>query len=740
MSRNASLVARTVSHLAGGAAESATVSWAEQLAQTFESFLTANEANEAALLSAIGMAKHERLVSLRKRVLENPKALEALKNLEARFKADLFASPGVKEPTIADAILVWSARDVVDYVLEPADRVYEYPSSSRWLEACLSHDAFKKAKVEEAVHDGVLDCDAPSRIIRGQTREGGMIDAKPESTDARRAADKVKELNANYKKQMTQRQKEKAAVVVPTPIPEAQALSFTLGHKIASSDPEKIQKCIRMVLSAIQMESLDTVEHPPAMDGANLGEALASKPGIKCKNLFLKCKKPKNETDSGLQLVCCPVDRSVDLKWLQSQLQYRDQLRFANADALLQALDIIQGNVTPFALVNDPQKVVNIVLDADMMADPNTLLWFHPLENTASVGIPAAKLVEFVKASGRNPLIIPLSPPPAEGAAAVSAPPVKAQKAESVTSAKKSNARGGEGAPVPQKKTVPPPVVTTPNSPPSSSPTAKKAESNRPKTLEEAIEREEQALEVVKTRQRQCEEAFAALEAARTGNGDPMEAVKTFNNAVRSKKQADVVFGNAASVTESMRRIVESSTKTTQPLVFTLTHELAQDRLWVRLHKLLGAPPKRLEGVSQGAEAVRPKGHDTHNLLIKDSKSKQLYMVCLRQDREIDLAALGEKLKCTGNLRLAGPADVETSIALTRGCLTPLSLYNNPQNSVIPVFDSVLLEDMDKKMVICAGCDDPHNHVDHNCVEVSMNQILQIINEGCKREYVRLEI
>jgi hypothetical protein len=267
--------------------------------------------------------------------------------------------------------------------------------------------------------------------------------------------------------------------------------------------------------------------------------------------------------------------------------------------------------------------------------------------------------------------------------------------------------------------------------------------------VEEALAKEEKALGLVQQRAVDLEQAKGALEQAKATGGDVETAEKQVKTCSRAKKEADMIYGNAAGFTEKLRSsgsTADSSAAAadvlpaTAPLAFTLTHELAQDRLWARLDKMLSAPPKRLEGVQHDTTAARPIGHSTHNLLVKDSKAKKLYMVCLRQDRQIDLKTLGDKLGAQGALRLAGPADVETAIALTRGCITPLSLYNNSQASVIPVFDSALMAEPAKTLVICAGCDDPHNHPNHNCVQISVNEMLQLINEAGKREHIVLEL
>lgn len=658
MSRNSTLIQRTIAFLPSAATSQApSLALAQRLALAVEALISEREANEAALLCAIGMSRHPRLAVLRDRVLAEGQAVFA--EIESVLASSRFVDPESQSATHADAQLAWSAREAVDFVFDPSDRVLEFPSTNRWLEACLrGTPAFQQALHQELTETDVLDRDIPARIVRGEVRQpGGMVDAKPVSTDARRAAEKVKELNKDYKKQQTQRQKEAEAAAATAPKEEEEkppALQFTLGEPIASTDAEKIPKCVEMLKTATGLGGIEVVHHAAAMDAAELDQALAAVPGIKCKNLFLKCKKKRNADDlSGLYLVCVPTSRQVDLKALQKQLGLGDQLRFASQDALSDSLDVLQGSVTPFALVNDSTRSVNVVLDEDMLRDSEEKLWFHPLDNTASVGLPAAALLRFVQASGRSPFVlnlsgaVPASAPAAPAAASVSAPAKSAPAAAS----KKSASRGAEGEKIPTKKPAP---------------------------------------------------------------------IDSTQSAVQQ---------------------VAAPAVTAVPLVLALTHELARDRLWARLEKLGVAPPKRLEvdPTAAAEQPTRPAGHDTHNLLVKDSKTKKLYLVSMPQATQVDLKQLGEKL-CGGAVRLAGPADVETAIALTKGCITPLWLFNNVQGNVVPVFDAKLLAEPDRALVICAGCDSALDHAQHNVVHISINQILQLVNEGAVREHVTVDL
>ncbi len=162
-------------------------------------------------------------------------------------------------------------------------------------------------------------------------------------------------------------------------------------------------------LAALEIE-VTTVEHPPVAT-VEANKALRGElPGGHTKNLFLKDKK------GGLWLVVALEDRVIDLKELRRRLA-SPPLSFARAELLRDALGVEPGAVTPFAVINDADARVRVVLDAAMLLiDP---LNFHPLVNTRTTAIAPADLLRFLKATEHPPLLLDLAPvgPMLEGAA-----------------------------------------------------------------------------------------------------------------------------------------------------------------------------------------------------------------------------------------------------------------------------------------------------------------------------------
>jgi len=136
-----------------------------------------------------------------------------------------------------------------------------------------------------------------------------------------------------------------------------------------------------------------TERHPPLHTVEESKELRGNLPGAHCKSLFLKDKK------GAFWLVVAEEDRPVDLKTLHKRIG-SGRLSFGKPDLLMELLGVRPGAVTPFGLINDTDCTVNVVLDADMMA--NDLLNYHPLHNEATTAIASADLVRFIEATGHG--------------------------------------------------------------------------------------------------------------------------------------------------------------------------------------------------------------------------------------------------------------------------------------------------------------------------------------------------
>ena len=140
-----------------------------------------------------------------------------------------------------------------------------------------------------------------------------------------------------------------------------------------------------------------SIEHPPVHTVEEALPYWSALEGVHTKNLLLKGAK------GGLWLVCVPTERRLDLKALAAHVGAK-KFSFASAETLSEALGVVQGSVSPLALINDKANAVQLVLDKDMMAKPRITV--HPLTNTETVSLTSAELIKVVTATGHRPEIV----------------------------------------------------------------------------------------------------------------------------------------------------------------------------------------------------------------------------------------------------------------------------------------------------------------------------------------------
>ncbi len=144
-----------------------------------------------------------------------------------------------------------------------------------------------------------------------------------------------------------------------------------------------------------------THEHRPVFTVDEGRDLKASMPGGHSKNLFLKDKK------GALFLLCALGETQIDLNAV-SKLIGAGRFSFGSAELLGEALGVTPGSVTIFALINDPDQRVRLLLDEALLAhDPVN---FHPLRNDATTAISPGDLLRFLESVGRYPVRIGFDP------------------------------------------------------------------------------------------------------------------------------------------------------------------------------------------------------------------------------------------------------------------------------------------------------------------------------------------
>jgi Ala-tRNA(Pro) deacylase len=140
-----------------------------------------------------------------------------------------------------------------------------------------------------------------------------------------------------------------------------------------------------------------TYRHRPVFTVEEGADLKAVMPGGHSKNLFLKDKK-------GARFLLCALGETlIDLN-ATAKLVGAGRPSFGDAELLMQHLGVTPGSVTIFALINDPERRVTLLLDEALLT--RNPVNFHPLRNDATTAISPADLLRFIALLGRTPIRI----------------------------------------------------------------------------------------------------------------------------------------------------------------------------------------------------------------------------------------------------------------------------------------------------------------------------------------------
>jgi Ala-tRNA(Pro) deacylase len=147
--------------------------------------------------------------------------------------------------------------------------------------------------------------------------------------------------------------------------------------------------------------SVSTQRHPALFTVSDSQALRGEIAGGHTKNLFLKDKK------DNFFLLTVDEEAEVDLKQVHHLIGAASRVSFGKPEMLMELLGVIPGAVTVFGLINDTGRKVKVVLDEALMH--NATINAHPLTNEATTSIAAGDLVNFIKATGHDPVILKVS-------------------------------------------------------------------------------------------------------------------------------------------------------------------------------------------------------------------------------------------------------------------------------------------------------------------------------------------
>ena len=142
-------------------------------------------------------------------------------------------------------------------------------------------------------------------------------------------------------------------------------------------------------------------EHPAVYTIEEMQNSGIKLVGEVCKNLFLRDSAGKRHF-----LVTIPGGKKAPLKILQQKLG-TSRLSFASEERLARYLKLHQGEVTPFGILNDEGREVELVFDSALEGHPR--LGVHPNDNTATVFLKLADLMGLLQGLGSDVALVDLN-------------------------------------------------------------------------------------------------------------------------------------------------------------------------------------------------------------------------------------------------------------------------------------------------------------------------------------------
>lgn len=155
------------------------------------------------------------------------------------------------------------------------------------------------------------------------------------------------------------------------------------------------------ILALLDEHGIDTEthDHPPVLTVEAARAHWTSIDAAHTKNLLLK--------DAAGQhwLIAMPAEKPLDLKSLPDRIGSK-RLRFAPSERLPDLIGVETGAVSAFAIVNDREGRVRLVIDSTLMAAER--IAFHPLDNRRTTVLSPDGLRAFLAAIGREAAVVKL--------------------------------------------------------------------------------------------------------------------------------------------------------------------------------------------------------------------------------------------------------------------------------------------------------------------------------------------
>ena len=144
----------------------------------------------------------------------------------------------------------------------------------------------------------------------------------------------------------------------------------------------------------------ELVEHEPALTTEQADAFIEGIEGVRTKSMFLTNKKKTQ-----FYLLIMDDKKTLDMD-LFKELVSANRIRMASTDSLFDKMQLPAGTVSPFGLLNNKEKDIQVYFDKDIINEER--MCFHPNTNEKTIFVATSDLFKFLQVIGYSYEVVEL--------------------------------------------------------------------------------------------------------------------------------------------------------------------------------------------------------------------------------------------------------------------------------------------------------------------------------------------
>ena len=145
--------------------------------------------------------------------------------------------------------------------------------------------------------------------------------------------------------------------------------------------------------------TFDVVEHPPVFTTEQADSYIEGMEGVRTKSMFLT-----NRKKTQYYLLIMDDKKRLDMNDFKVKVG-ADRIRMASLASLAE-MNLPAGTVSPFGLLNNEEKDIQVYFDKDIVSED--IMTFHPNTNEKTIFISTEDLFKFLKDLGYSYQVLEL--------------------------------------------------------------------------------------------------------------------------------------------------------------------------------------------------------------------------------------------------------------------------------------------------------------------------------------------